>query len=102
VLFQDAQLSSSEFATAKDGPSVSGDAMDITLTDGGIETRMIYERRTLPRLIPRNWTKLNHLAATDVQILVRDELACAREFDVAILVAVAEPMNIISMPWRRR
>ena len=29
--------------------------------------------------------KLNHLAATDVQIWARDELTCAREFNLAIL-----------------
>jgi homocysteine S-methyltransferase len=35
-------------------------------------------------LSPEELDKLNHLAATDVQIWVRDELACAREFDLAI------------------
>ncbi len=37
---------------------------------------------TLP---PEDLDKLNHLAATDVQIWVRDELTCAREFNLAIL-----------------
>jgi methionine synthase I (cobalamin-dependent) len=36
-------------------------------------------------LSPEELDKLNHLAATDVQIWARDELACAREFDLAIL-----------------
>jgi homocysteine S-methyltransferase len=34
---------------------------------------------------PEELDKLNHLAATDVQIWARDELGCAREFDLAIL-----------------
>src|SRR5256886_17312632 len=36
-------------------------------------------------LSPEELDKLNHLAATDVQTWVRDELACAREFDLTIL-----------------
>src|SRR5438067_2090105 len=36
-------------------------------------------------LSPEELDKLNHLAATDVQTWVRDELACAREFDFTIL-----------------
>src|SRR5438093_1299081 len=40
--------------------------------------------RTSP-LSPEELDKLNHLAATDVQTWVRDELACAREFDLTIL-----------------
>jgi S-methylmethionine-dependent homocysteine/selenocysteine methylase len=36
-------------------------------------------------LSPEELDKLNHLAASDVQIWARDELACAREFDLAIL-----------------
>jgi S-methylmethionine-dependent homocysteine/selenocysteine methylase len=36
-------------------------------------------------LSPEELDKLNHLAATDVQIWARDELACAREFGLAIL-----------------
>jgi homocysteine S-methyltransferase len=36
-------------------------------------------------LPPEELDKLNHLAATDVQIWARDELLCAREFDLAIL-----------------
>src|SRR6266480_7436695 len=39
--------------------------------------------------------------ATDVRIWVRDELACAREFDLASPgVTVAEPTNILWMLWR--
>jgi homocysteine S-methyltransferase len=38
-------------------------------------------------LSPKELDKLNHLAATDVEVWVRDELACAREFDLAILGA---------------
>ncbi len=36
-------------------------------------------------LSPEELDKLKHLAATDVQVWARDELACAREFDLAIL-----------------
>ncbi len=36
-------------------------------------------------LAPEDLDKLNHLAATDVQIWARDELRCAREFNLAIL-----------------
>jgi S-methylmethionine-dependent homocysteine/selenocysteine methylase len=36
-------------------------------------------------LAPEALDKLNHLAATDVQVWVRDALACAREFDLTIL-----------------
>lgn len=36
-------------------------------------------------LAPEDLDKLNHLAATDVQIWARDELTCAREFNLAIL-----------------
>jgi S-methylmethionine-dependent homocysteine/selenocysteine methylase len=36
-------------------------------------------------LSPGELNKLNHLAATDVQVWVRDELACAREFNLTIL-----------------
>jgi S-methylmethionine-dependent homocysteine/selenocysteine methylase len=36
-------------------------------------------------LPPKELDKLDHLAATDVQIWVRDELRCAREFDLSIL-----------------
>ncbi len=36
-------------------------------------------------LSPEELDKLNHLAATDVQTWVRDELACAREFDLTVL-----------------
>ena len=36
-------------------------------------------------LAPEDLEKLNHLAATDVQIWARDELTCAREFNLAIL-----------------
>jgi triphosphoribosyl-dephospho-CoA synthetase len=35
-------------------------------------------------LAPEDLDKLNHLAATDVQIWARDELTCAREFNLAI------------------
>ena len=84
MLFQDAQLSSSEFAKAKHGPEHFGDAMDITLADGGIETRIIYENECLPAC--SQGTGQTELFGRDrVQILVRDELACAREFDLAIL-----------------
>jgi S-methylmethionine-dependent homocysteine/selenocysteine methylase len=34
---------------------------------------------------PEDLDRLNHLAATDVQIWARDELTCAREFNLAIL-----------------
>jgi S-methylmethionine-dependent homocysteine/selenocysteine methylase len=36
-------------------------------------------------LSPEELDKLNHLAATDVRVWARDEVACAREFDLAIL-----------------
>jgi methionine synthase I (cobalamin-dependent) len=36
-------------------------------------------------LPPEDLDKLNHLAATDVHIWARDELTCAREFNLAIL-----------------
>ena len=36
-------------------------------------------------LSPKELNRLNHLAATDVRIWARDEVACAREFDLAIL-----------------
>jgi hypothetical protein len=36
-------------------------------------------------LAPEDLDKLNHLAATDVQIWARDELRCARAFNLAIL-----------------
>ena len=36
-------------------------------------------------LSPEELDKLNRLAATDVRIWVRDELACASEFDLVIL-----------------
>jgi methionine synthase I (cobalamin-dependent) len=36
-------------------------------------------------LPPEELDKLNHLAATDVQVWARDELACAHKFDLAIL-----------------
>jgi S-methylmethionine-dependent homocysteine/selenocysteine methylase len=36
-------------------------------------------------LSPEELDKLNHLAATDVHVWARDELTCAREFDLAIL-----------------
>ena len=36
-------------------------------------------------LSPEELDKLDHLATTDVQVWTRDELACAREFDLAIL-----------------
>jgi homocysteine S-methyltransferase len=36
-------------------------------------------------LSPEELDKLSHLAATDVQTWVRDELACAREFDLTVL-----------------
>jgi S-methylmethionine-dependent homocysteine/selenocysteine methylase len=36
-------------------------------------------------LSPEELDKLNHLAATDCQTWARDELACAREFDLTIL-----------------
>jgi S-methylmethionine-dependent homocysteine/selenocysteine methylase len=36
-------------------------------------------------LSPEELDKLNHLAATDVQVWARDELACAREFDLVVL-----------------
>jgi len=36
-------------------------------------------------LPPEELDKLNHLAAVDVQLWTRDELACAREFDLVIL-----------------
>jgi methionine synthase I (cobalamin-dependent) len=36
-------------------------------------------------LSPEELDKLNHLAGTDVQVWARDELACAREFDLGIL-----------------
>jgi hypothetical protein len=54
--------------------------MDITLTYGGIETRIIYEFNR-----QRNSTNLNHLAVTGVQRWARDKLACAHEFDLGIL-----------------
>ena len=37
------------------------------------------------RFRPEELEKLNHLAATDVHIWVRDELTCAREFNLSIL-----------------
>lgn len=37
------------------------------------------------RLSPKELNRLNHLAATNVRIWARDEVACAREFDLAIL-----------------
>jgi S-methylmethionine-dependent homocysteine/selenocysteine methylase len=36
-------------------------------------------------LSPKELDKLDHLAATDCQTWVRDEIACAREFDLTIL-----------------
>jgi S-methylmethionine-dependent homocysteine/selenocysteine methylase len=36
-------------------------------------------------LPPEDLDKLNHLAATDVQMWARNELSCAREFNLAIL-----------------
>ena len=37
------------------------------------------------RLSPEELDKLNHLAGTNVEVWVRDELACVREFHLAIL-----------------
>jgi homocysteine S-methyltransferase len=34
---------------------------------------------------PEDLDRLNHLATTDVRICARDELTCAREFNLAIL-----------------
>jgi homocysteine S-methyltransferase len=36
-------------------------------------------------LSPKELDKLDHLAATDCQTWARDEIACAREFDLTIL-----------------
>ena len=66
--------------------------MDITLTDGGIETRIIFEfKRSVgdfeayrPQTNrPRNSSA--HLAGADIRIWARDGMTCAREFDLAIL-----------------
>jgi hypothetical protein len=78
VLFQNAQLSSSEFAKAKHNPSVSVTRWTLHSP----MARIIYERRTPPRLLPRSWTNCT-IWATGVQIWVRDELPCAREFDLS-------------------
>jgi methionine synthase I (cobalamin-dependent) len=81
--------------------------MIITLTDGGIETRIIYEFNSALRamraarsdlvsrvrglkanaspLSPEELDKLDHVAATGCQTWARDEIACAREFDLTIL-----------------
>jgi hypothetical protein len=58
--------------------------MDITLTAGGIETRIIYERRT-PPACSQGTGEIELFGRDRVQIWVRGELACAREFDLAIL-----------------
>jgi S-methylmethionine-dependent homocysteine/selenocysteine methylase len=85
--------------------------MTITLTDGGIETRIIYEfkhaigdfesfelledesgRNILGQIYQsyadvavRYALPIQLLAATDYQTWARDEIACAREFDLTML-----------------
>ena len=80
-------------------------AMDITLTDGGIETRIIYEfkcpigdfeaYKLLRKEAGRKGERLDAFARGTGQLTVwlqptfgfglRDELACASEFDLVIL-----------------
>jgi methionine synthase I (cobalamin-dependent) len=51
----------------------------------GLVNRVRGLKANASPLPPEQLDKLNHLAATDVQIWARDELICAREFDLAIV-----------------
>ena len=67
--------------------------MDITLTDGGIETRIILNLNARSAILrPTGCLQTNRAAkfsgtftGADIRVWARDEMMCAREFDLAVL-----------------